>query len=160
MPDAICNTSPVQYLHQLDLLEHALFRFYPTILIPPAVRDELRTGKSRGANVPTIDDVPNIALAVPQTIYAVPNDDLHAGERQVLALAIERRGSIVIFDDAVARMEAARLQLPLTGTLGILLEAKRHGIISSLSVQLTKLRSIGFHLNPALSRQVLKLADE
>jgi len=41
--EAICDTSPIQYLHQTGFL-HFLAEFYTRITIPPAVVDELERG--------------------------------------------------------------------------------------------------------------------
>lgn len=43
MPEIICNTSPLQYLHQLNVL-HVLRELVQTITVPPAVQQELETG--------------------------------------------------------------------------------------------------------------------
>ncbi len=52
---------------------------------------------------------------------------LGLGEASSIAVA-KRRGFHFASDDKVARAEAARLEVPLTGTLGVLLKAVRTGI--------------------------------
>ena len=51
MPEVICNTSPLQYLHQLDLLD-VLQAFTDHIIVPPAVVHELAAGRAQGVNLP------------------------------------------------------------------------------------------------------------
>jgi predicted nucleic acid-binding protein len=53
VPDAICDTSPIQYLHQLGLL-HLLPEFYSRIVVPPAVVDELDRGRAIGIDLPDV----------------------------------------------------------------------------------------------------------
>jgi predicted nucleic acid-binding protein len=54
MPELIIsNTSPIQYLYQLGLI-HLLPRFYQKVVIPPAVADELSTGRSLGVELPDL----------------------------------------------------------------------------------------------------------
>jgi len=40
MPKVIANTSPIQYLFQLGLLD-LLPRLYGSVLVPPAVHDDI-----------------------------------------------------------------------------------------------------------------------
>jgi len=44
LPEVICNTSPLQYLHQLGLL-HVLPALAGQVVVPPAVVDELAEGE-------------------------------------------------------------------------------------------------------------------
>ena len=45
MPNVISDTSPIQYLYQLNLLD-LLPTLYGEIIIPQAVESEIATGKS------------------------------------------------------------------------------------------------------------------
>jgi predicted nucleic acid-binding protein len=54
-------------------------------------------------------------------------------------LALEAREAIVVLDDALARQVAETLGLCLTGTLGLLLDAKRVGLIPKVSPVLDQL---------------------
>jgi uncharacterized protein len=47
VPEVICDVSPIQYLHQVGLLDLLRLR-YGAITIPPAVLVELREGTLRG----------------------------------------------------------------------------------------------------------------
>lgn len=51
MPDLVCNTSPLQYLHQLGLL-HLLPKLGGRVSIPPAVVEELAAGRRAGVDLP------------------------------------------------------------------------------------------------------------
>lgn len=50
MSEFICNTSPLQYLHQLGLLD-ILPKLTGNVTVPPAVIGELQAGRSKGASV-------------------------------------------------------------------------------------------------------------
>ena len=56
MPKAICDTSPLQYLHQLELL-HVLPALTEGVIVPPAVVDELATGRALGVNLPDVTEL-------------------------------------------------------------------------------------------------------
>jgi predicted nucleic acid-binding protein len=51
MPDVIANTSPLQYLFQLGLLD-LLPEFYGEVLVPGGVVMEVRSGRARGVALP------------------------------------------------------------------------------------------------------------
>lgn len=160
MPEVICNTSPLQYLHQLGLL-HLLPALAGQIIIPPAVADELAVGKSVGIDVPEVHQFAWVSLRQPVSAAALPLvTDLGAGESQVLALALEMPGAVVIVDDSLARRTAEALHIPLTGTLGILLAAKRAGLIAKIAPILDKLQDLRFRVSPATRAAVLKLSGE
>jgi predicted nucleic acid-binding protein len=86
--------------------------------------------------------------------------DLGAGEREVLALALETSDSVCVLDDALARQIAGALQLRVTGTLGVLIDAKRSGFIPAVRPLLDELHSLGFRLAPHTRAAVLKIAGE
>ena len=66
----------------------------------------------------------------------------------------------MILDDALARKTAQYLGIRLTGTLGLLLDAKRSGLITSLTPVLDALQSLRFRLAPQTRSIVLRLAGE
>jgi len=86
--------------------------------------------------------------------------DLGPGEAEVLALALETKDTIVVLDDALARQVAESLRLPLTGTLSLLLDAKRHSLIPAVGPLLEQLGALGFRLAAHTRMAVLKLAGE
>ena len=51
MPDVIADTSALQYLHRLALLD-VLHQYYGTIAVPEAVVREIESGAALGADVP------------------------------------------------------------------------------------------------------------
>lgn len=160
MPEAIADTSPLQYLFQLDLLE-LLPSLYGQVLIPEAVARELAAGRSRGVSLPDPNDLSWITIrkiASARVLLMAP--DLGAGEREVLALAVEISDPMVILDDALARRFARRFELPLTGTLGLLLKAKEVGRIGLINPLFERLDNLGFRLDERTRTSVLKIAGE
>lgn len=160
MPEIICNTSPLQYLHQLGRLD-VLQRLAVTLVVPTAVAVELAEGRRRGMEVPDPAALPWIELREPRSQAVLPlMTDLGLGETAVLALALESRDAVVILDDGLARRHAERLGLRLTGTLGILIDAKRAGHVDAVAPLLDTLESLRFRLDPATRQAVLRLAGE
>jgi len=158
--DIICNTSPIQYLHQLGLLD-ILRVLAKRVIVPPAVADELNEGRALGISLPDVGALDWIHLRRPISELAVPLvTDLGPGETEVLMLALELREAVVVLDDALGRRVAETLGLSLTGTLGLLLDAKRVGLVPAVAPLLDQLQALRFRLAAHTRAAVLKLAGE
>lgn len=75
-------------------------------------------------------------------------------------MAEEQEASLVLIDERKARRYAERLNLPLSGTLGVLLLAKEEKIISAIAPLLKAIQEAGLYLQNELIEQVLKMAGE
>jgi predicted nucleic acid-binding protein len=160
LPEIISNTSPLQYLYQLNLL-NVLPRLARTITVPPAVSAELDAGRALGLSLPHVPSLDWIVIRSPSSsVVLLLVTDLGHGEREVLALALEIPDSVCVLDDAFARQVAATLQLRITGTLGVLIDAKRAGLVSSVRPFLDQLHDLGFRLATHTRSAVLTLAGE
>ena len=161
MPEVISNTSPLQYLHQLGLLD-ILPQLVGRVTIPQAVVDELEAGRTLGHDLPDVTSLGWIDVRVPVSSQHVVSPDLGRGETDVLRLAFELSADevVVILDDARARAAAGRLGLKLTGTLGVLLDAKRAGLIAAVAPYLDRLDALGFRVAKGTRLAVLRLAGE
>ena len=85
--------------------------------------------------------------------------NLGKGESEAIAIAHER-GTLLILDDRLARRHAGLIGVEVTGTLGVLLRAKRDGHIPRVSPLLSRLTELGFHLSSQTRQAVLNLAGE
>lgn len=86
--------------------------------------------------------------------------DLDIGEAAALVLAQELNTDWILLDEIKARSIATRLGLRFTGTIGLLLLAKRQGKIPLLRPLLDQLRSHKFHLSDRVYAAVLQQAGE
>lgn len=160
MFEFICNTSPVQYLHQIGLL-HLLPELCKEVIFPPAVFTELDNGKKSGMDLPNLRRETWAKHKEPASIRALPLiNDLGPGETEVLMLALEADNPLVILDDRLAREAALHLNIKLTGTLGILLDTKKAGLIDRVKPRVEQLQAHGFRLADHTRVAVLKLAGE
>jgi predicted nucleic acid-binding protein len=110
------------------------------------------------------------SVAVPEGVWQEvvngPKNDraatglLGAGESEVLAFAIQNPGTGVIVDDGEARRCARALSIPHVGTGGVLVVAKRRGIIPSVSDALADLRKSGLWLADSLVMLLKVQAEE
>jgi uncharacterized protein len=76
------------------------------------------------------------------------------------SLATTIPDSLVILDDALARVYAQQLNIPITGTLGVLLKGKQSGYVDAIAPLLDELNALNFRLASATRAAVLKLANE
>lgn len=160
MLDVICDTSPLQYLYQLDLL-HIIPELANQVFVPPAVVEEIQTGHSLGVHLPKLEKLDWVTVRKPISELALPLvTNLGPGETEVLMLALEMKGPVVVLDDALAREMAETLNLRLTGTLGLLMDGKKAGLLPALRPLLDKLQSLRFRLAPWTYSAVLHLAGE
>ena len=161
MPDrVICDTYPLFYLHRLRHLT-LLQKLYRRILVPEAVVAELLAGRNQGEDVPALTQYDWIEVHRVRTQNVLPlTSDLGSGETEVLTLALEEPGSLVILDDRYAREVAAARNIRLTGTAGILVKAKRDGYLPAVKPLLDELERLGFHLSKVVQRNILACAQE
>ena len=135
----------LEHISRLDLLP-ALFG---PVCAPPEV------GRESGLSAAwlKIENPSNPALVAALRMTV---DD---GEAEAIALAAERKWRIVL-DDRRARSVAERMELKIIGTVGILVLAKRAGLLPWIKPLLNELAEKGFHLSEALKRESLRLVGE
>ena len=160
MPEVIADTSVLQYLHQLNLLD-VLPLLYGRVLIPRAVAAELDAGRELGLNVPNPAVLEWADVRDVEADGALSREEsLGAGERSAIALALRFPTGLLLVDDGLARRFARDCNVRYTGTLGILLRAKTSGAIPQVAPQLAALKSLGLRLAPAVEELVLREAGE
>lgn len=159
---AVCNASPLinlAWLGRLDLLH----QLYTTTIIPEAVRHEVLVagkGKPGAAEVEAADWL-IFASAQNRALLRALSQDLDLGEAEVIALALEHPTNMVIMDERLGRQTAAYFALPCIGTVGILVSAKRQGMIPAIRPDLERLRyQQGFYISERLSDRILADAGE
>jgi uncharacterized protein len=159
LPDVVCDTSPLQYLYQIGML-HLLPQLTGAIIVPPAVVDEIAVGRTLGVRLPDLSALEWVQVRHPESEKALPlNTDLGPGESEVLMLGLEL-AAIVVLEDGLARRVAEAVGLKFTGTLGLLLDAKRAGHIPLIRPLLNQLQTLRFRVAPQTRRILLDLAGE
>ncbi|MEM4722001.1 MAG: DUF3368 domain-containing protein, partial [Candidatus Methanomethylicaceae archaeon] len=86
--------------------------------------------------------------------------DLDEGERAAIAQALQEQAISIATDDMAARRLARRLGLEPIGTVGLLLAAKKRGMLQSLQAEIGRLKALGFWIADDLVRQALHEAGE
>ena len=87
-------------------------------------------------------------------------DNLGQGEREAIALYLAESAELLIIDDARAKRIAYLNGLEVMGSMGVLLLAKRKGLIKHIRSLLEILENTDIHLSHAVVQKVLNLANE
>lgn len=86
--------------------------------------------------------------------------ELEQGEAEVIILAKEKEIDQVLIDEKVARLQAEVLGLNVIGTLGLLLKAKKEGLLPSIRPLITKILNSGIWIKDEIVKGILKDAEE
>lgn len=159
--EVISNTSPLLYLHQIGQLD-LLPKLYGRVVIPPAVRKELRTGAERGVSTPDVDQIHWLEVRALTDMTLLPMAiDLGAGEAEAIALALASPRHLLILDDGLGRRIAHLRALTYTGTLGVLVRAKEEGHLAAVRPVIEALQNrTSMRLKRDLIEWVLRAAGE
>lgn len=148
--DTSCITTLLK-AGRLDLAE-ALFS---TLQVPPGVWEELAAYHQEIPGfVQRTDTGGHPALASGL-------DELGRGEAEAIALALQSSADLLLTDDQEAARAARQRGLKVIGTVGLILLAKRKGMISSVHEMLGLLEARGgLYLSEAVRLEALRLAGE
>jgi len=156
----IMNASPIICMMKAGIIE-VLPALFKDIVVPQEVKREILV---RGRT-----DLKGEVLASYQWIRLV-NDivvapqvaswDLGQGESAVISFALDNPDFWTVIDDREARRCATALHCRHTGTLGIIVLAKRRGIIPSIRGYIERLKEAGLWLSDELVDQVCRKSGE
>jgi predicted nucleic acid-binding protein len=80
---------------------------------------------------------------------------LGQGESEVLEYAHRNPGTIAVLDDKAARRAARALQIPVTGTLGVLSAAAQSGLLPSLTDAIDVVKRCGLYVDAAIASKLI-----
>jgi predicted nucleic acid-binding protein len=157
---AIADSGPLICLARINQLE-LLPRLFSKTLVPPEVWDEVTV---RGQGHPGAYEVSQatwLTIQAPDPQLVKPLSILvDAGEAEAIALAQTTADCTILLDDARARKIAQRLNIKQLGTIGLLLRAKRRGLVENIRPHIDALVENGIYVRKELIDAVLKDAGE
>lgn len=154
------NSSPIitlariSHVHLFEKLSHEL-------VVPDGVAKEINKGPS--------DDPARAWIEGPGTRFIRPKNemstvvqawDLGNGESEVLSWAYFNPAYEAILDDRSARNCATALGIRVRGTVGVVLLAKRQGLVPEIGPLLKELTRAGLRVSRDLLQKALQLAGE
>jgi predicted nucleic acid-binding protein len=130
------------------------------LFVPDAVVLEINR---RGANDVTVRALQQahwlqVVEVKPQAL--IQAWDLSLGETAVLSYALHKPDFKAVIDDGLARKCAQTFEIPLLGTLGLVLIAKKRGVIAKARPVMRELKQQGMYLKEATLNQALALVGE
>jgi predicted nucleic acid-binding protein len=155
----VSNTTPILSLIKIGKLE-ILKDLFGSVNVPLAVYKEIEAGKDKEFYVDLqqfkwINIVKIKASDARSYLF-----DLDDGEAETIILAKEISADFVIIDEKLGRQYARHFNLALTGTIGILLNAKAQGIITEIAPLLQQLQEKQSWMSNALIKKTLQIAQE
>jgi uncharacterized protein len=154
----VSDSSPLIALSSVDRLD-LMQLLFDTVIIPVSVRDEVvGTAAKIAVELPSLIRVVPVAAELPVRFLKL---NLHAGESEAIALALERGIQGIILDDKQAREIADELGLKVIGTLGLLILAKRKGFLSEVRPIMAQIiERVNFRIAPSVLNRALSVIDE
>jgi predicted nucleic acid-binding protein len=156
----VLNASPLICLSKSGLAD-LLPALFQEILVPEAVFKEVIAGEKTDFERESMTSQKWICRHRDTPIDPrVAAWDLGEGESAVLSLALRNEDWWAVMDDREARRCAASLKCRFIGTLGIIVLAKKRGIIKSVRQSLKKLQDAGFWISDTLVEEICREAGE
>ncbi|MBD2629711.1 DUF3368 domain-containing protein [Trichormus variabilis] len=159
--EIVINTSPliaiVAAMGDFNILQS----LYTNVIVPFEVSQEILIGGTTGLGVTEFQaDFWLKKQTVPVNIYPILLNSLDIGEASVIQLALNKNISTVCIDEAVGRRIARLSGLAVTGSIGILLRAKKEGYPLSIKTAIEKMLNHNIRLSQRVIDFALKEAGE
>lgn len=148
----VLNSSPLIVFERVERSE-LLHTLLANATIPPAVRREVF-----GSN-PLPEWIQERSLTQPLASQII-RARLGLGEREAIALAFELHDGILVVDDLHARRLAQSLEIPVIGSLGLLLRAKERGFLPAIRPIMDAMQSDDFRIAEKLFAEIMRAAGE
>lgn len=156
---AVCNATPLVVFARVERFDR-LQAVFGRLLVPEAVFREVIV---HGAGRPGAIELASASwIEFRRLRNALPSDlrAIGVGEAEVIALAIELGIDTVVLDDRQGRAVAARRGLVAIGSAGVLVRAKRRGIVELVEPLLGALHAAGLYLSSEARANALRAAGE
>ena len=142
----IADTGPINYLILIGEID-VLPALYDRVAVPRSVCDELGRPRAPEAVRVWIAQPPSwLEILSPTRAPDAELAQLDAGERDAILLAEELGAYQIIIDEIHGRREAERRHLRFTGTLGVVAEGAKRGLLD-FRTAVGRLRQTSFYIS-------------
>lgn len=156
----VANSTPLILLGGIERLD-LLRSMYGEVSIPTAVFEEVACrDDAAGKVLAGRPDWIRVEVAPTPDDLSLLRSRLHAGEVEAIMLARTMDADLVIIDDNAAKKTAKFLGLTVTGTLGVLVKAKRRGLLDKVSPLVDGLLAQGMYVSDEVVELVKRAAGE
>jgi predicted nucleic acid-binding protein len=154
----VVNASPLIVLSRAGRIDLLTLAGRP-IHVPESVSREVREHSDEAARV--LDTVAWLQpVSDAEVLTLVRSWDLGPGESAVLEWAQANRPARAVIDDFAARKLANVIAVPVTGTLGLALLAKRRGLVPLARPLIEEFVRAGLYLSDPVVEHALRLVGE
>ena len=155
----VSDTSPLTNLFQIGRL-HLVHELFDDVVIPRAVAEEIEFLEHNRA-ILTQNPWIRLVDVEDRSLLRDMTANLDSGEAEAIVLAIQLKADAILIDETLGRSEAIRLGLDVTGAVGVLIRAKRKGLIAAVKPEIEGLISeAGFWLHPTFIEEALLSVGE
>ena len=156
----VINASPLITLCRSQL--HTLLpQLFEAVYVPDAVWQEVVNGGKDDAAARVIPSLDWLQRLPPvEVALDIQRWNLGAGESAVMHHARELQADRAILDDAAARRCARSINVAMTGTCGVLVLAKRRGLLPKAEPAFRQLQTAGLWLSEELITALLREVGE
>lgn len=156
----VINASPLIFFSRAKKME-LLNELTGHVLVPETVASEIRMRGAKDITVKSLKSTSWIEVVSSPPIPEIISDwALGSGESSVLSYAYANPGTEAIIDDLNGRRCAMLLNIPLRGTLGLILIAKKRGLIPKAKPVIEDFLRSGLYLSRHILDEALKRVDE
>lgn len=143
-------------VRQLSLLP----QLYRRVAAPSAVIDEVVASANLRPGYDLLEQAPWLErLEAPSPLDPL-SIVLGRGEAEAIALARQEPNTLLLLDDHQARRAASALNLAVTGSAGVLVRAKREGLITLVQPLLLTMRTNGYYISDRVIQRACQEAGE
>jgi predicted nucleic acid-binding protein len=156
----VVNTTPLIALSTAGCVA-ALAHLYEHVIVPREVADEILAGGPGSPGFRELSETPTLdvqASRIEIPVYLA--NALDHGEAAVIATALANDVPLVCIDETVGRRIARMSGLTLTGSIGVLIKAKRLGFPVVIRDAMTHMREHGIWLSETVFAAALSSANE
>ena len=159
----VADTGPIIGLAKIGRIS-LLKKLATEVLIPPIVHKEIygKIGSESDQIDKALSDFVHVVnLGSLELNIDEPLINLGEGEKQSIFLASTlKKEVLLLIDDRAGRQAADNLNISKIGLVGILLLAKKKGLIDNVGTLLQELRTAGYWLSDEVITVARKLAEE
>ncbi|MBN3893258.1 MAG: DUF3368 domain-containing protein [Nostoc sp. JL31] len=156
----VVNASPLIVLTKINQV-HLLSELCSQIVIPSGVVQEICIALDNDpAKLWILNEGTSYIQDVEQVDPVIAAWGLGLGESHVLTWIYNNPGYEAILDDRAAKTAALALEIPVRGTLGVILLAKREGKVEAAKPIFEQLIQVGFRISTQVLESALRLVDE
>lgn len=156
----VVNASPLIILGKISQID-LLVKLADSLVVPKAVAKEIEQGAQNDpAKKWLVQEGKEFIVETPPLSTVIANWDLGDGESHVLSWALAYSDYEAIVDDLAARKCAKTLSIPIRGTLGVVLLAKKIGLIPKVDPVLDAISAAGLRIDPNLLEAIRTMAGE